>query len=322
MRGRTAFCVAAAIVLAGCNRSPESPRLVGTLERDRLELIAEASEPILSIAVKEGDLVKQGQILLVQETEVAGAREAQAQALVAEAKQRLVELERGARKENIQEARARVAAARAMLDRDEREFKRAQELVAQRLVAVSRVDEARASRDSSLANRREAEAQLATLVNGTRIEQVEQARSALVAAESSLRQTALTDARLTVRASRDGIIEALPYKVGERPPQGSPVVIMLADSAPYARVYVPEPERARVKSGDDALVYVDGVAAPLKAKVRYVASAATFTPYYALTQRDRSRLAFLSEIVISDSAALRLPSGVPVEVEILGNHGG
>jgi HlyD family secretion protein len=64
-------------------------------------------------------------------------------------------------------------------------------------------------------------------------------------------------------------------------------------------------------------VYVDGREAPLEGKVRFIASGATFTPYYALTQKDRSRLAFLAEVELTDPEARQLPAGVPVEVEVV-----
>jgi HlyD family secretion protein len=59
---------------------------------------------------------------------------------------------------------------------------------------------------------------------------------------------------------------------------------------------------------------VDGLAQPLNGTLRFVAGEASFTPYFALTQRDRSRLAFLAEIDLPDPAARDLPAGVPVEV--------
>jgi HlyD family secretion protein len=47
--------------------------------------------------------------------------------------------------------------------------------------------------------------------------------------------------------------------------------------------------------------------------VRWVSSDATFTPYFALTEHDRSRLSFLAEIDIPDAA--QLPSGVPLQAD-------
>ncbi len=158
----------------------------------------------------------------------------------------------------------------------------------------------------------------AELLNGTRIEQLDQAKAALEVAESARRQLEITDARLVVKATRAGVVDALPYKAGERPPKGTPVVVLLADSAAFARVYVPEPVRARVKPRMRALIHVDGIEAPLEGFVRWVASDAAFTPYFALTQRDRSRLAFLAEVEITDERVRDMPAGVPVEVEASG----
>lgn len=305
----------AALALTACARDGDAP-LVGTLERDRIEIVAEEAEPILSLEVRQGDHVEAGQVLVRQETDVAAARLAQANAQVEEARQRLEELQRGARKETISEARARLAAARATAERDERDLARSEQLVRQHLVSESQLDQARAARDASEAAAREAEAALAELLNGTRIEQLDQARAALAAAESAKRELQITDARLILRAARSGVVDALPYKAGERPPRGSPVVVLLADTPAFARVYVPEPRRAAIRPRVAAQIFVDGVAAPLPGFVRWVASDAAFTPYFALTQRDRSRLSFLAEVEITDPRVQTLPAGVPVEVRI------
>jgi HlyD family secretion protein len=89
---------------------------------------------------------------------------------------------------------------------------------------------------------------------------------------------------------------------------------MLADGTPYARVYVPEDRRSRFTSGTHVAVRVDGVAQTLAGVVRYVSAEAAFTPYYALTQEDRTQLSYLAEIDITDPSARELPSGIPVQV--------
>jgi HlyD family secretion protein len=119
-----------------------------------------------------------------------------------------------------------------------------------------------------------------------------------------------------VRAPRPGVIEALPYELGERPPAGAPVAVVLADGTPYARVYVPEPLRAAYVAGARTRLRIDGVAEPLAGTVRYVSAEASFTPYYSLTQKDRTRLSYLAEIDVDDPAAASLPAGVPVQVTL------
>ena len=123
--------------------------------------------------------------------------------------------------------------------------------------------------------------------------------------------------RYSIRAPRAGLVEALPYELGERPPVGAPLVVMLADGAPYARVHVPEPLRVAYAPGTRVEVSIDGVAGPVAGKVRYVSAQASFTPYNSLTQKDRSRLAYLAEITLEEPAAADLPAGVPVQVRLV-----
>lgn len=316
--GRRHLLIGAAFAMAacGCSGRSEPTRFVGTLERDRIEIVADSAEPIVSLDVREGEHVKGGQVLLRQDTALAGTRAAQADAQIGQARHRLTELERGARSEEIDRAKARVASTHAAVERDEREFNRVSRLAEQKVLSQAQLDSAKAARDASRAAQREAQALLTELLRGTRVEAVDQARAALGVAEAARRGLEINDARLTVLATRAGTVDALPYKMGERPPKGAPVVVMLADSPAFARVYVPEGRRIHVRPGAAAQVFVDGLDRPLKGKVRYVASDAVFTPYFALTQHDRSRLAFLCEIEIVDSGDVSLPAGVPVEAQI------
>ena len=60
-----ALCIAS---LAGCETPLSEVQVLGTLERDRIELAADTNEPITSILVREGDSVDLGQPLLKQAT--------------------------------------------------------------------------------------------------------------------------------------------------------------------------------------------------------------------------------------------------------------
>jgi HlyD family secretion protein len=302
------------LLVAGCGNGGDSQAVLGTLERDRLELPAESHEPIVEIAVREGDGVEAGRILLRLDGASASARLANLQAQAGVARHRLTELIHGPRAEEVLEARARLAGAEGELQTASSEYSRQQELLAKNLTSASAVDRQRAVRDHAESARTEARAQLTLLLKGTRVEELDQARAALEQAEAELRQYEISVARLTVRAPRAGVIEALPFKLGERPPAGAAVVVMLAEGAPYARVYVPQPMRSRLKAGMAAQVRVDGFAQPFAGQLRYISAEAAFTPYYALTQKDRSRLSYLAEVTLTGPEAASLPTGIAVEV--------
>ena len=312
---RTFPVILAGILLAGC--APDTDRvLLGTLERDRIELVAESNEPIIEIMVREGDRVTKGQALARLDPSATDARLAQARAAVAQAEGLLAERVTGPRREEILAARARLAGAQARLEAADKEYQRIAELVDRKLLPQNDLDRQRAARDGALAERDAAREDLLALERGTRSEVLDQAQAALAAATAQLAELEISRGRLDLTAPRDGIVDALPYKLGDRPPRGAPVVVMLADGAPHARVFVPEPVRAGVQPGTEATVRIDGTGRDWKGRVRYVSTDAAFTPYYALNERDRSRLSFLAEVELVEPEAATLPAGMPVEVEI------
>lgn len=311
----------AAAGLATLACGADAPIAVGTLERDRYELVAESNEPIAELFAREGEAVGAGAIVVQLAPERLRAQHEMTRGRLASAAARLAELQQGPRAEAISQARARLAGAEVAHSTAQHEAQRAEEL--QRAGVMS--DELAGQRARALAlaaaERDAARAALAELLAGTRAEQIAQARAQLAEAEAAARDVELRLERLAVRAPRAGVVDALPYEVGERPPAGAVVAVLLAEGAPYARVYVPAALRAGVTPGAAARVRVDGVAAALAGRVRNVSQDASYTPYYALTEHDRSRLSYVAEIELTEAAARDLPSGLPVEAEFPGREG-
>jgi HlyD family secretion protein len=100
---------------------------------------------------------------------------------------------------------------------------------------------------------------------------------------------------------------------GERPAAGTTIAVLLDNSRTFARVYVPEQLRARITPGVRLEVRIDGVADRFDGRVRWVSADASFTPYFALTEHDRSRLSYLAEIDLDGADAL--PAGIPLQVD-------
>ena len=305
-----------AVVLCGCERT--TPTLLpGTVERDRIEVSAETADPIVERPVREGQTVRRGATLIVQDTVIARAQLDAAQAEVAQRQAQLSERTAGARAEDRAAARARVERARVQFQVETREWQRLRDLIDRKLVSESNLVRQQGLRDSAAASLREAEQAAAELRNGTRPEQIAQARQSLEQARARQRELAASAGRLTIVAPADGIVDALPYQIGERPVRGAAVAVLLASGAPFVRIYVPEPRRAGVTVGTRARIHVDGVATTFDGQVRYLSSEAAYTPYYSLTAADRGRLAYRVEVSLSGAAALSLPSGVPADVELL-----
>jgi HlyD family secretion protein len=304
-------------LLAGCNHGSAPPPLLGTLEWDRIAAVAEVSEPIMQILVKEGDHVDADQLLMTLDP-----RRTQAQLDAARADQQrlgaaLDELRHGARIETIDASRAALAraqatAANALLVRD-----RARQGAKQGAQAQADLDNANAALRQADADANAARANLDELLHGTRPEDLAQGEAALAQAQASVAQLTVTLERLSVRAPRAGRIDTLPFKLGDRPPQGAGVVSLLVGDAPYARVFVPETQRVGIKQGSRFNIKVEGIEHAFTATTLRIASEASFTPYYALTGDDASRLVYRAELGLEGAQARDLPAGVPCQATLV-----
>lgn len=307
--------LAMASALAGCRA--DSPLALGTLEYDRITLPAPVAERIVEIDVREGQRVEAGAPLLRLEPTRSQSRLVAARAQAQQARDALQELEAGPRGEEIAQARAALAAVQAQAADARAYYARLQPLGRQRLVAAAEVDRARAAAGNAEAQVRAAQAALLELERGTRSERIAQGRAALAAAEAQAAVEAATLDKLNLAAPRAGLVESLPYKLGDQAPVGAPLAILLVGEAPYARIYVPETLRANVQVGDPVRVRVDGRAQAYAGRVRMIRSEPSFTPYYALVGEDAARLSYLAEVALGADAA-GLPAGLPARAEFEG----
>ena len=315
VRPRRVGALLVAVVISACSRGPEP--LPGTLEWDRIALPAEVSEPVLSLAVSEGDSVQAGQTLAVLSPERMDASVARLQAELAQARAQLDEALNGARPETLDAARARQTEATATQRDAQQQYARVAALRASGMASPAALDQALAARDAARATTSVATAQLRELTRGTRAEQVALAQATLASAQAQLHERELTRARLTLRAPRAGRVDALPFKPGDQPPAGATVVSLLVGEAPYARVYVPASRRAAMREGARFRVQVQGLSETFTARLRSIASEASFTPYFALAGDDASRLVYRAELVLDGPQARELPAGLVVQAQPL-----
>jgi HlyD family secretion protein len=259
-RGAAALALAA----AGCGSEASEIRLVGTVERTQIELVAPISETLVAVNAARGERVEKGRVVVQLDPTFARADVARAEAALA-----------GARTGDL------VA---------HQELERARQLRRRRVASEQDLDRATLARDEAAARLRDAEAQL------------DAARK--------------READLTLVAPVDGILDQLPFDPGERVPAGGVLAIVLADAAPWVRVWVPEESYVRVLPGTPAEVSIDGIGHAIGARVLDVSRDPEFTPHYALTERDRVHLVYETRVLLLD-APPELRPGVPAEVRIL-----
>lgn len=300
------------LMLSGC-QDDASEVALGTLERDRVVLTATASEMITQVLVREGQVVAEGELLLKLDDRRQSARVAQAEAGLQQANALLAELQNGVRPEQIAAAHARLEGATANATAATNQLQRVKTLFEQKLVGKAELDTAVAQRDAGRAAVKDAEEQWRLLLAGTRVEQLRQAEAQVAAAVAalSLERQALAD--LEIKASRAGRVDSLPWRQGDRVAAGALLAVLLIGDAPYARAYLPQRYRALLREGDRLSVRVDGLPDQLRGTVRWISAEPAFTPFYALNQKERTRLVYLVEVQLENGAA-DVPAGLPAQL--------
>ena len=309
---RPVFLLLSITMLTGCDNNEET-FMVGTLERDRVEISVESNEPIIAIHVTDGQMLSTGDLILEQDPARLENLLTRQTAQRDQAAARLAELERGPRTETIREARAQLEATKASAINAAANLERAQEVFARGLSDQQTLDFASTRWKTTTAAQKAASESLDRLLNGTTIEELQQARAALETTQAGITRIQLDIERLKIYAPVDGMLDKRLYQIGERPQPGAVVSVILDASRTYARIYVPEPLRTSVQPGNQLDVRIDGNSKIFTGTVRWVSADANFTPYFALTEHDRARLSYLAEVDVQDASSL--PSGVPLEVD-------
>jgi len=124
--------------------------------------------------------------------------------------------------------------------------------------------------------------------------------------------------QLVVISPADGIVLTRFAERGEVIAAGTPVVSVGVVREPWVRAYVGERFIARLRTGQEVRIRVDGYPdTAFTGRISEIAPRAEFTPRAALTERERADLVFGIKITPDGGGATgRLKAGLPVEVEI------
>ena len=211
----------------------------------------------------------------------------------------------GPRQQKIAEAEARLKAGKATLENDLKIYNRQKKLYNTDFASRQQLDIAKKNYLNAKEKVAEYTEQLDELLEGTRVEQLQQARANVATLTAQLTRLELLQGDYQVRAPRPGVVDSLPFKKGDRPPAHAVVSTLLVGVRPWARIYVPGPYRSKMKPGDDFIIQIDGREKSFAVRLRTISSEASFTPYYALTERDRSRLSYVATLDLLDEESAR-----------------
>src|SRR5262249_30682353 len=170
------------------------------------------------------------------------------------------------------------------------------------------------------ANRDRARAVLDMLKEGSRTEEVEEARARLHEAEKALELAELNLARCRLFAPIAGRVLSKNREVGETVPAGASIVTLGDLSRPWLNVYIGERDLGKVALGMKAFVTVDSFPTqPFAGKVSFVSEKAEFTPKNIQTPDERVKLVYRVKIELENRGQALKP-GMPADACPQLNH--
>jgi HlyD family secretion protein len=227
---------------------------VGTVEaKVAVNVSSKITDRVVSVLVDQGDTIMAGQLMArLDDTQyVAGVNQAEAGMRAAEAQLR--DLLAGARPDEIEQLRARLASAGATRTLTERDFQRTKELLAKELISAQDMDRGRQAYDAATAAERDARHSLdLALNNWARKDQVEAARAQLHAAQSAL---VLARGKLTdtvIVSPLEGYVVSRDLEAGGIVNPGIPIFKIADPRTAWMTVYVDQRDSAGLAVGNPA----------------------------------------------------------------------
>ena len=254
----------------------------GRIEAERIDVSVKFPGRLKDVLVKEGDMVKAGQVLVTMDTAQLSAQLREAKASVWQAK------------EQINQSEALLSQRQSELGLAEIDLTRTDKLVKKGIVAEKNLDHQRTTVQTAKAATRSAKAQVAY------------GKAALEAAKFRVERLEVELSEHKLTAPRDGRVQYRLKEPGEVLGAGARVLTLIDLTEVHMSIYLPTGPAGRIMIGTEARIIFD--AAPelvIPAKVSFVASQAQFTPKYVETASEREKMMFRVKLKIPTAVLLK-----------------
>ena len=312
-----ALCIMlVSIVLNGCSFKQSEPEVWGRTEAREVDINSKIAGRVVELLVKEGDVVKKGQVLarmdkreIIAEVNQAKAGE---QSLSAQLSQATTNT--GVQDQTLQAAlsvaKAKLATAQSELDLAESDFNRVSKLVDSGAISQQTFESYRSKYNVAMAAREEAQAGVtsaeANLSQGkANRENEEVLRSKIAQSAAQIEQTQVSLDETEIRAPFDGIITAKYVEVGAMISTGIPLVSIQDPKDNWVNIKVAETELSKYQigkriqlEGRDKELKVDGDIVDISKKAEYAT-------YRATNERDKQDIITFNVKIQVDSEKIR-----------------
>ena len=302
-------------------RTPAPPQaliLHGNVDIRQVSLAFDGSGRIAEVRAEEGDRVRAGAVLATIDTRTFELQIDQATAQIEAQEQNLRRLRNGARPQEIEEARSRLATAEAEVARATDDLTRLQGIAAKtegRGVSRQDLDRAQSTVRTATLRTNELRDALHLVESGSRAEDIAGAEAQVKASRAQLALLRHQIELGTLKAPVDAVVRSRLLEPGDMAAPQRPVLTLALMQPKWVRVYVAETDLGKVRVGLPSRIRTDGQRDVLTGNISFIASTAEFTPKSVETEELRTSLVYEVRILVEDPTDI-LRLGQPVTVEI------
>ena len=274
--------VVAIVALIGFLALDRTPaEIQGEIEVEEYRVSGKVPGRILKLCVKEGDMVKAGDVLAVIEAPEVDAKMSQAQSAVDTASALEQMAKNGARKETIQSARQLLEQAKSGLELAEKSYNRVKQLYEEEVVSAQKFDEAEAMYKSAQAQVKAAQSQYDMAVKGVRAEEKRVASATVGQARGAVQEVSSYKRETVQIAQMDGEVTDVYPKIGELVGTGTPIMTIAMMDDAWATFNIREDQLKNVKIGSEINVSIPALEKETTMKVYYIKDKGSFASWKA-----------------------------------------
>ena len=262
--------------------TPAETFIQGQVDATQINVSPKIPGRLAEINVKEGDVVKTGQLLAVLETPELDAKLIQAESVKAAAEAQDRKAQRGTRSEQIQGAYNVWQQAKAASELADKTYTRMQNLYNDKVVAAQKRDEAYAQSKAYKEQERAAYSNYQMAVNGARIEDKEAASAQVSQAQGAVEEVQAYKKEARVLSPADGeVLKIIPNK-GEVVNAGYPVVNLVDLTDIWVVFNIREDLMSSFQKGSAFEAQIPALNnRKVKLQVRYIAAQGDFATWSA-----------------------------------------
>lgn len=308
------------VFFINCRKSSNNSETIeasGLIEAIETEIRAKVQGEVKEIYVQEGDKIKKGDLLCLQDDEKLLIQLNQVRAGLQGSRSKLELFKKGTKKELIAVAKNQLEEAGKELELAKKNDERLTKLLSEGAVSETQKEQADLRLKAAQEGHKSASENYQLLLRGKEKEEIEMVEAEIngYQAQEQFLQSQIQDTRVV--SPVDGFLEIKHIEKGELALPGTLLFSLIDLDQTYVNAYLPERQIGRIKIGNSVEVTSDSFPEKIfKGRVDYISDQAEFAPKNIQTKEERLKLVFRIKSYLQNTQG-ELKPGMPVDIKII-----